>query len=87
MFRVSLEDIAYAALVSNKDAGDSTEEVLKKLRSPKDIFRDIEQLHPNFFPKPVDMRDPSMGKPFVIKTKGVLTKGVLSRISPGSTST
>ena len=72
--RKILEDIAYAALVSNKDAGDRTEEELKKLRSPRDIFRDIDQLHPNFYPKPVEMRDPSKGKSFVVKTKGVLTK-------------
>ena len=72
--RKILEDIAYAALVSNKDAGDRTEEELKKLRSPRDIFRDIGQLHPNFYPKPVEMRDPSKGKSFVVKTKGVLTK-------------
>ena len=78
--RKILEDIAYAALVSNKDAGDRTEEELKKLRSPRDIFRDIGQLHPNFFPKPVEMRDPSKGKPFVVKTKGVLTKEKLLQV-------
>ena len=72
--RKILEDIAYAALVSNKDAGDKTQEELKKLRSPRDIFEDIEKVHPNFFPTPVEIRDPSKGKPFAIKTKGVLTR-------------
>ena len=78
--RKILEDIAYAALVSNKDAGDRTEDELKKLRSPRDIFRDIGQLHSNFFPKPVEMRDPSKGKPFVVKTKGVLSKEKLLQV-------
>ena len=78
--RKILEDIAYAALVSNKDAGGMTEEELKKLRSPRDIFRDIGQLHPNFFPKPVEMRDPSKGKSFVVKTKGILTKDKLLQV-------
>ena len=78
--RKILEDMAYAALVSNKDAGDKTEEELKDLRYPKDIFKDIGKGHPNFFPTPVEIRDPSKGKPFVIKAKGVMTKGKLPQI-------
>ena len=78
--RKILEDIAYAALVSNKDAGDTTKEELKKLRSPRDIFKDIGQLQPNFFPKPLEMRSPSRGKSFVVKTKGVLTKEKLLQV-------
>ena len=74
--RKILEDIAYAALVSNKDAGGMTEEELKKLRSP----RDIGQLHPNFFPKPVEMRGPSKDKSFVVKTKGVLNREKLLQV-------
>ena len=72
--RKILEDIAYASLVSNKDAWNKTPEDLKDLRSPRDIFRDIEKIHPNFFPTPVEIRKPSKGKPFVTKTKGILTR-------------
>ena len=48
--RKILEDIAYAALVSNKDTWNKPQEELKDLRSPRDIFRDIEKIPPNFFP-------------------------------------
>ena len=72
--RKILEDVAYAALVSNKDAGAKTEKEMKDLRYPKDIFKDLEKVHPNFFPTPVEIRDPSKGKAFVVKTKGVLNR-------------
>ena len=72
--RKILEDIAYATLVSSKDAGAKTQKEMQDLRYPKDIFRDLEKVHPNFFPTPVEIRDPSKGKPFVIKTKGVLNR-------------
>ena len=78
--RKILEDIAYAALVSNKDASRKPLEELKDLRYPKDIFRDIEKVHPNFFPTPVEIRDPSKGKPFVSKTKGVLNREKLLQV-------
>ena len=72
--RKILEDIAYATLVSNKDAGAKTQEELQGLRYPKDIFRDLGKVHPHFFPTPVEIRDSSKGKPFVVKTKGVLNR-------------
>ena len=72
--RKILEDIAYATLVSSKDAGAKKQEELQELRYPKDIFRDLGRVHPNFFPTPVEIRDPSMGKPLVVKTKGVLNR-------------
>ena len=78
--RKILEDIAYAALVSNKDASRKPLEELKDLRSPREIFRDIEKIHPNFFPTPVEIRDPSKGKPFVSKTKGVLNREKLLQV-------
>ena len=78
--RKILEDIAYAALVSNKDTWNKPQEELKDLRSPRDIFRDIEKIHPNFFPTPVEIRDPSKNKPFAIKTEGVLNREKLLQI-------
>ena len=78
--RKILEDIADAALVSNKDTWNKPQEELKDLRSPRDIFRDIEKIHPTFFPTPVEIREPSKGKPFVTKTKGVLSKEMLLQI-------
>ena len=78
--RKILEDIAYAALVSNKDTWNKPQEELKDLRSPRDIFRDIEKIHPNFFPTPVEIRAPSKGKAFAVKTKEVLTREKLLQI-------
>ena len=78
--RKILEDIAYAALVSNKDASTKSLEELKDLRSPREIFRDIERIHPNFFPTPVEIRAPSKGKAFAVKTKEVLTREKLLQI-------
>ena len=48
--RKILEDIAYAALVSNKDTWNKPQEELKDLRSPRDIFRDIEKSTPTSSP-------------------------------------
>ena len=78
--RKILEKISYATLVSNKDAGAKTQEELQDLRYPKDIFRDIGKVHPNFFPKPVEIREPSKGRPFVVKTKNVMTKEKLLQV-------
>ena len=78
--RKILEDIAYAALVSNKDASTKPLEELKDLRSPREIFRDIEKIHPNFFPTPVEIRAPSKVKAFAVKTKEVLTREKLLQI-------
>ena len=66
--------------MSNKDASSKPLDEQKDLRSPRDIFKDIEKVHPNFFPTPVKIRDPSKGKPFVIKTKRVLNREKLLQI-------
>ena len=78
--RKILEDIAYAALVSNKDAGDKIEKELKDLRYPKEIFKDIGEVHPNFFPTPVEIRAPSKSKPFSVKAKGVFNREKLLQV-------
>ena len=77
-----LESIGYAALVSNKDASGKSQDEMKRMRSPKDIFRDIEKVHPHFFPKPVEIRSPTTGgsKPFFPKTDGVLTREKLLQV-------
>ena len=80
--RAILESIGYAALVSNKDASGKSHDEMKRMRSPKDIFRDIEKVHPHFFPKPVEIRSPAKGgnSPFFSKTDGVLTREKLLQI-------
>ena len=59
--RKILEDIAYATLVSSKDAGAKTQQEMQDLRYPKDIFRDLEKVHPNFFPTPSGNQGPVKG--------------------------
>jgi len=80
--RAILENIGYAALVSNKDAYGKSHDEMKRMRSPRDIFRDIEKVHPHFFPKPVEIRSPAKGgnSPFFPKTDGVLTREKLLQV-------
>ena len=80
--RRMLENVAFAALVSNKDALDKSSEEMKNLWNPREIFRDIEKVHPDFFPKPVRVRDLSKGKdrPFTVRTEGVLNRERLLQI-------
>ncbi len=86
--RMILENIAYAALVSNKDSSGKSEEDMRKLWNPREIFKDIEKIHPNFFPRPVEVnakkQDPDM--PFRPKTRDVLTKerllGMYKELNP-----
>ena len=77
-----LESVGYAALVSNKDASGKSHDEMKAMRSPREIFKDIEKVHPNFFPKPVEIRSPAKGadRPFFPRTKGVLTREKLLEI-------
>ena len=77
-----LENIAFAALVSNKDAWGKSSEEMKELWSPREIFKDIEKVHPDFFPKPVRVRTPDKGrdKPFAVRTEGVLNREKLLEI-------
>ena len=77
-----LENVAFAALVSNKDAWDKCPEEMKNMWNPKEIFKDLEKVHPDFFPKPVKVRTPNKGKdkPMMIKTEGVLTREKLLQI-------
>ena len=80
--RMILENVAFAALVSNKDASGKSSEEMRKLWNPREIFKDIEKVHPDFFPKPVKVRDPNKGrdKPLSIRTEGVLNREKLLQI-------
>ena len=80
--RMILENIAFAALVSNKDSSGKTPEEMRKLWNPREIFKDIEKVHPNFFPKPVKIKPQNQGRdtPFAIRTDSVLTREKLLHI-------
>ena len=77
-----LENIAFAALISNKDAWDKSPEEMEEMWNPREILKELEKAHPDFFPKPINVRTPKKGKdrPFTIKTKGVITRHKLIQI-------
>ena len=77
-----LENVAFAALVSNKDALDKSSEEMENLWNPREIFKDIEKVHSDFFPRSVTIRDPNKGrdKPLAIRTEGVLNREKLLQI-------
>ena len=77
-----LESIAFAALVSNKDALDKSSEEIGTLWNPREIFKDIEKVHPDFFPRPVKVRTPNKGRdePLATRTEGVLNREKLLQI-------
>ena len=81
-----LENVAFAALVSNKDTLNMSSEEMGNLWNPREIFRDIEKVHTDFFPKPVRVRDPNKGKdqPFTVRTEGVLNREKLLKNIPGA---
>ena len=55
---------------------------MKKLWNPREIFKDIGKVHPNFFPTPVTVRTPDNGGgiPLSIMTEGVLNREKLLEI-------
>ena len=77
-----LERIGYAALISNKDSSGKSHDEMKAMRSPRDIFKNLEKIHPNFFPQPVEIRSPDKGadRPFFPKIEYVLTREKLLHI-------
>ena len=74
--RKLLEKIAFATLISNKDNSGKTREEMEKWWNPRKILNEIGKVHPDCFPKPVEIdswkQDPK--KPFRLKTKEVLNK-------------
>ena len=74
--RKLLERIAFAALIPNKDIPGKTREEMEKWWNPKDILNAIEKVHPDCFPKPVeiDHQKQDSKKPFRCKTEEVLNK-------------
>ena len=74
--RKLLERIAFATLISNKDIPGTIQEQMGKWWNPRDILNEIGKVHPDCFPKPVEIgswnQDPK--KPFRLKTKEVLNR-------------
>lgn len=91
--RKLLEKIAFATLISNKDNPGRTIEEMRNWWNPREILNEIEKVHPDCFPKPLEIKsrkeDPA--QPFRLKTKGVLNKerliGIYKELNPLAHST
>ena len=78
--RVLLELIVFSSLVSNKDVWQRSR---KELQSSQDIskkLRELKRLHPNFYPRPVDLEASASGKEPGDRTEGYLTENQLDEV-------
>ena len=76
-FRMLLELIVFSSLVSNKDVWQKSQ---KELQSSQDIskkLRELKRLHPNFYPRPVDLEGSPPGKEPVDQVEGFLSEDKL----------
>ena len=72
--RMLLELIVFSSLVSNKDVWRRSQ---KELQSSQDIskkLKELNRIHPNFYPKPVDLRACSSGEEPTDRTEGFLSE-------------
>lgn len=78
--RMVLELIVFGSLVANKDVWQQSK---KELRSSQDIgrkLRELDRLHPNFFPVPLEPRPSERGQEPMVRTDGFLTKDRVIRV-------
>ena len=78
--RMLLEFIVFSSLVSNKDAWQRSQ---KELQSSQDIskkLRELKRLHPNFYPRPVDLEESARGVEPADRTEGFLSEDNLIEV-------
>ena len=78
--RMLLELIVFSSLVSNKDVWQRSQ---KELQSSQDIskkVRELRRLHPNFYPRPVDLEASAPGEEPVDRTGGSLSEDKLIEV-------
>ena len=78
--RMLLELIVFSSLVSNKDAWQRSQ---KELQSSRDISRKLKELkriHPNFYPRSVNLQESTSGKEPMDRTEGFLSEDKLVEI-------
>ena len=78
--RMLLELIVFSSLVSNKDAWQRSQ---KELQSSQDIgkrLRELKRIHPNFYPRPVDLQASVAGKEPADRVEGFLSEDQLIEV-------
>ena len=78
--RMLLELVVFSSLVSNKDVWQRSQ---KELQSSQNISRklsELKRLHPDFYPKPVDLAGSIPGEEPAERTEGVLSQDKLIEI-------
>ena len=78
--RMLLELIVFSSLVSNKDIWQRSQ---KELRSSQDIsmkVRELKRLHPDFYPRPVDLGASESGQEPSERTEGYLSEDKLVEV-------
>ena len=78
--RMLLELIVFNSLVSNKDVWQKSR---KQLQSSQDIskkLRELKRLHPNFYPRPVDLQGSASGEEPGDRTGGFLSEDQLAEV-------
>ena len=78
--RMLLELIVFSSLVSNKDVWQRSQ---KELQSSQDIsrkLRELKRIHPNFYPKSVDLQRSALGEEPVDRAEGFLSEDKLIEV-------
>ena len=78
--RMLLELIVFSSLVSNKDVWQRSQ---KELQSSQDIskkLKELKRLHPNFYPRPVDLQESTPGGELADRTEGFLSEDNLIEV-------
>ena len=78
--RMLLELIVFSSLVSNKDVWQRSQ---KELQSSQDIskkLRELKRLHPNFYPRPVDLEGNTPGEEPADRVEGFLSEDGLIEV-------
>ena len=78
--RMLLELIVFSSLVSNKDVWQRSQ---KELQSSQDIsrkIRELKRIHPNFYPRPIDLQGSTSGEEPVDRVEGFLSEDKLIEV-------
>lgn len=78
--RMLLELIVFSSLVSNKDVWQKSQ---KELQSSRDIsrkLRELKRIHPNFYPRPVEIQGSTPGAEPGDREEGFLSEGKLIEV-------
>ena len=78
--RKLLELIVFSSLVSNKDLWHRSQKELQSSQNINNKLRELKRLHPNFYPKPVDMRQITLGDAPRDRADGFLSEDILINV-------